>query len=46
MGDRCLESTRIEIHHIRPLHLGGSDNLENLVTLCQEHHRCLHSKQA
>lgn len=46
LGDRCLESTRIEIHHIRPLHLGGSDNLENLVTLCQEHHRCLHSKQA
>jgi 5-methylcytosine-specific restriction endonuclease McrA len=36
-GYACTEcgSTReLEVHHLRPLRLGGTDDLENLVTLC------------
>ncbi|MBI1861760.1 MAG: HNH endonuclease, partial [Deltaproteobacteria bacterium] len=30
------------IHHIIPVHLGGVDVLENLTTLCSNHHSYLH----
>lgn len=30
------------VHHLVPLALGGSNALDNLMTLCQRHHRELH----
>ena len=29
---------RLEVHHIRPLEQGGTNELTNLVTLCRAHH--------
>jgi len=39
---KCKASRFIEIHHINPVSKGGSNELENLVTLCAEHHRQKH----
>jgi hypothetical protein len=33
---------RLEVDHIVPLSLGGTDELENLLTLCAEKHAALH----
>jgi len=30
--------SRSEVHHVRPLHEGGSDTRENMVVLCPRHH--------
>ena len=30
------------IHHITPRYRGGGDNLENLITLCEDCHREIH----
>ena len=42
--DRLAE----EVHHIRPLHLGGHglDEPENLLPLCRGHHRAIHDRLA
>ena len=32
----------LEVHHIIPVRLSGSDELDNLVTLCQRCHNSLH----
>lgn len=32
----------VEVHHIMPVRLNGSDELDNLVTLCQRCHNSLH----
>ena len=40
-GLRCVEcgaSSRLECHHIRPLHRGGDNRLDNLETLCTKCH--------
>ena len=34
---------RVEVHHIRHLADGGSDDLENLTTLCYDCHRKRHA---
>ncbi len=34
------------VHHIIPRSMGGEDNEENLVTLCQFHHREIHNTGA
>ena len=34
------------LHHIVPRSMGGEDNEENLVTLCQKHHREVHNTGA
>jgi 5-methylcytosine-specific restriction endonuclease McrA len=31
---RCGANTRLEIHHVTPLRVGGSDDPANLATLC------------
>ncbi len=37
---RCCQSSKgLEIDHIRPLGLGGNDQIENLRLLCREHHK-------
>ncbi|MBI1862136.1 MAG: HNH endonuclease, partial [Deltaproteobacteria bacterium] len=41
-GTRCEERRFLHIHHIIPVHLGGVDVLENLTTLCSNHHSYLH----
>lgn len=41
-GERCPNRRWLHTHHIRPLSKGGEDTLENLTTLCSQHHRMLH----
>ncbi|MCC7403931.1 MAG: HNH endonuclease [Bdellovibrionales bacterium] len=41
-GERCNETKFLEIHHLRPLHEGGDDRLENLTLLCSGHHKGIH----
>ncbi|MCC7404545.1 MAG: HNH endonuclease, partial [Bdellovibrionales bacterium] len=41
-GERCQETKFLEIHHLRPLHAGGDDRLENLALLCSGHHQGIH----
>lgn len=36
---RCGSTADLEIHHIIPVSQGGSDELENLATLCSECHK-------
>ena len=36
-------SKKLEIHHIQFKSKGGSDNPDNLITLCSKHHKDLHS---
>jgi 5-methylcytosine-specific restriction endonuclease McrA len=43
-GTRCGCKQWTEIHHIRPVALGGFNDLENLLTLCSSHHRQVHRK--
>ena len=35
----CKSKTGLEIDHVQPLSLGGSDDLNNLRLLCREHHK-------
>ncbi len=41
-GDRCANDRWIELHHIRPVSKGGSNEVENLMTLCGFHHDLIH----
>ncbi len=41
-GRRCNHRRWIETHHKVPVSQGGPDTLENLVTLCNAHHRAAH----
>lgn len=34
----CILQTKLEVHHIIPRRLGGSEHPKNLITLCQGHH--------
>jgi hypothetical protein len=44
-GTRCGCRQWTDIHHIRPVSLGGSHALDNLLTLCSNHHREAHKRQ-
>ncbi len=35
---KCGSTDSLEIDHIEPVSLGGSDELDNLQTLCRQHH--------
>lgn len=37
--EHCSDNINLEVHHIVPRRLGGTDHPENLITLCHEHHR-------
>jgi hypothetical protein len=41
---RCGATRWLDIHHVIPRSLGGSDTLENLTTVCSAHHRFIHSE--
>jgi predicted restriction endonuclease len=34
----CTFNIALEIHHLRPVRLGGDDVVENLILLCPNHH--------
>lgn len=40
---KCKQSRWTEIHHVTPVSKGGSNDLENLTTLCADHHRWVHN---
>lgn len=42
-GERCENKRWLETHHQVPLSLGGSNNLNNLKTLCWAHHKMQHA---
>lgn len=44
-GERCKNTRWLEVHHIQPKHLGGSDTPANLTTLCSIHHSFLHQTE-
>ena len=37
-----VKNTRLEVHHIKYRSQGGSDDLDNLITLCEDCHHNLH----
>lgn len=39
----CGSTDNLEHHHVVPKSLGGSDNEDNLLTLCAKHHMQLHN---
>ncbi len=41
-GERCTSDRYLHIHHIIPVSLGGSNNPNNLTTLCSAHHDLVH----
>jgi len=45
-GSSCGCRKWTEIHHIIPKAYGGTDAVENLITLCKAHHRQLHKSSA
>lgn len=40
----CRFAEIVHAHHIHPKRLGGKDELENLITLCPNHHAMVHAK--
>jgi hypothetical protein len=43
-GKRCKNRNYLEIHHKTPVCVGGSHAPENLVLICSEHHKAIHSR--
>ncbi len=44
-GNRqCSERVYLQVHHIYPRELGGTNEPSNLTTLCSGHHRVLHEE--
>lgn len=39
-----LEQSRMQVHHIKPVSMGGNDDLENLILLCKECHVNIHKE--
>lgn len=48
-GCKCMEcgkvNTKLEVHHIKPRRLNGSNTLDNLITLCSECHQKTEGKE-
>jgi len=40
----CRNTRFLEVHHINPRRVGGSNDLENLITLCSKCHQFLHER--
>jgi len=41
-GSRCTETRWLNFHHITPVSMGGATSLENLTTICFNHHAYVH----
>jgi hypothetical protein len=41
-GERCPNQRYLEVHHCRPVSIGGEHRLDNLQVLCSSHHRIEH----
>lgn len=41
-GQRCSNQRFTQIHHLRPVSQGGTNEPENLTTLCSYHHALIH----
>ena len=41
-GERCPQRRFLDIHHLKPVSEGGTNELENLELLCTGHHRVRH----
>jgi hypothetical protein len=41
-GRRCPQRLWLELHHKKPVSIGGGNEKENLLYLCGSHHRNLH----
>jgi 5-methylcytosine-specific restriction endonuclease McrA len=39
----CHRKYGLHVHHLRPLRMGGTHDLWNLITLCHEHHGSEHA---
>ena len=48
-GCKCMEcgrtDTRLEVHHIKPKRLNGSNTMDNLITLCKGCHQVTEGKE-
>lgn len=48
-GCKCMEcgrtDTRLEVHHIKPKRLNGSNTMDNLITLCEGCHQITEGKE-
>jgi len=43
-GTRCGCRQWTDIHHVRPISIGGTNDPDNLLTLCRIHHREVHGR--
>jgi len=41
--EQCGGTGRFEVHHVRPLHEGGTDDMANLIALCRRCHLSHHT---
>ena len=41
----CGKKEKLHHHHVQPRVLGGGDEPENILTLCEEHHGMIHKMQ-
>jgi hypothetical protein len=41
-GGICGARRWIDLHHLKPVSLGGTNSAENLTVLCRRHHRLIH----
>ncbi|MCM2321971.1 MAG: HNH endonuclease [Oligoflexia bacterium] len=44
-GKQCDQRRWLDFHHIKPVSVGGTDSVENLVTLCRGHHSMIHRRE-
>jgi 5-methylcytosine-specific restriction endonuclease McrA len=47
-GNKCTQcgsSRSLEVHHIVPIHAGGTNSRENLTTLCHKCHVAIHANE-
>jgi 5-methylcytosine-specific restriction endonuclease McrA len=42
---KCTNQRWLEVHHIKPVSLGGENTTNNLTTLCSGHHKTIHHLQ-
>jgi 5-methylcytosine-specific restriction endonuclease McrA len=44
-GSRCSNQRWLQLHHIKPIAIGGENKINNLTTLCSGHHKFIHEKK-